>query len=266
MYDSYGRKIDYLRVSVTDRCNLRCSYCMPCGHFQTVDSQCILSFEEIVTVVRAAADQGIEKVRLTGGEPLVRRDIVDLVGRIAEVPGIRMVAMTTNGILMPQYAIPLKEAGLNGVNISLDTLDPQRFREVTGVGTLDSVIAGIMAARDAPIARIKINTVVAPDSREEDLTAIREFCERLGLHHQRIALYDLEQEKNDNHTLERPLPCAECNRIRLLANGVLKPCLHSNEEVPVDIRNPGESIRRAVALKPEYGTVCTNRSMVEIGG
>lgn len=266
MFDSYGRQIDYLRVSITDRCNLRCSYCMTCGHFHPVSRKRILSFEEILAVVRAGADLGINKVRLTGGEPLVRKNVVELVRSVAAVPGIHTVAMTTNGVLLPECARDLKEAGLNVVNISLDTLDPARYAAITGNGRLSRVIDGILAARDAGFERIKVNTVVAPETTEEEIEAIRKFCDEHGLLHQRIALYHLEAEKHDNHSLERPLPCSECNRVRLLSTGLLKPCLHSNEEVPLDLRNPAESLRRAIALKPEKGTVCTNRAMMEIGG
>jgi GTP 3',8-cyclase len=266
MFDTYGRQIDYLRVSVTDRCNLRCSYCMTCGHFHPVRNKPILSFEEILAVVRAGADLGINKIRLTGGEPLVRTDVVDLVRAIATVPGIRTVAMTTNGVLLPRYAGDLREAGLHVVNISLDTLDPVRYASITGNGRLQWVIDGILAARDAGFERIKINTVVAPETTDLEIEAIRAFCHEYGLLHQRIALYDLETEKHDNHNLERPLPCAECNRIRLLSTGLLKPCLHSNEEVPLNAQDPAESLRRAIELKPEHGSVCTNRSMMEIGG
>ena len=266
MFDSFGRRIDYLRISVTDRCNLRCSYCMPCGHFKPLTEQRILSYEEILAVVKAAARLGINKIRLTGGEPLTRRGVVNLVESIAEVPGIITIAMTTNGVLLPRYASALKAAGLNVVNISLDTMDPERFRRVTRGGQLQSVIDGILCARDAGIERIKVNTVVGPDTPHSELKAVQDFCSSHGLLHQRIALYSLESDKHDNHDCDRPLPCEECNRIRLLSTGILKPCLHSNQEVQLDPQNPGAGILRTVALKPERGTVCTNRSMVEIGG
>ncbi|TVR68403.1 MAG: radical SAM protein [Spirochaetaceae bacterium] len=266
MFDSFGRRIDYLRISITDRCNLRCTYCMPCGHFRPLVPQRILTLEEILDTVVAAADLGIRKIRLTGGEPLVRRGVVELVRSISAVPGIETVGITTNGILLARFARDLKEAGLKALNVSLDTLDPERFREVTQRGRVESVIAGIVAAREAGIERIKVNTVVGPETSEHDLAAIRAFCRRHGLIHQRIALYSLESDKHDNHECDRPLPCEECNRIRLLSTGLLKPCLHSNEEVQLDLANPAESLRRTVALKPERGTVCTNRSMIEIGG
>ena len=266
MFDSYGRQIDYLRISVTDRCNLRCTYCMPCGRFRPLTAQRILSFEEIVAAVNAAAELGITKVRLTGGEPLIRRGVVSLVRRIAVLPGILTVAMTTNGVLLQRYAAGLKAAGLTVVNVSLDTLNPETFARITRGGRLQSVIDGILCAREAGIDRIKVNTVVGPQTDTTDLAAVQQFCCDHGLIHQRIALYSLNSDKYDEHNCDRPLPCEECNRIRLLSTGILKPCLHSNQEVMLDPRNPKQSIVRAVALKPERGTVCTNRSMVEIGG
>ena len=266
MFDSCGRKIDYLRISLTEQCNLRCTYCMPAKGATPQPEQQVLSFAEIVSVVDAAAGLGITKVRLTGGEPLMRPGIVELVRLIAAVPGVLTVAMTTNGVLLAQYAAQLKQAGLDVVNVSMDTLDPLRFRRVTRVGRLQDVIDGILGARAAGIERIKVNTVVGADSREEDVAAVRSFCDAHGLIHQRIAQFNLKSGKDDDHDCDRPLRCEECNRIRMLSTGSLKPCLHSNEEVALDLRNPRDSIRRAVAMKPERGAVCTNRSMVAIGG
>ncbi len=266
MFDSYGRQIDYLRISLTEQCNLRCSYCMPVDGAKPRSALMPLSFDEIVSVIVAAAGLGITKVRLTGGEPLMRPGVVELVRLIASVPGILTVAMTTNGVLLGRYAAELKAAGLDVVNVSLDTLDPDRFRHLTRVGRLQEVIDGILSARAAGIERIKVNTVVGPDTPEEQVAAVRSFCDAHGLIHQRIALFSLESNKDDDHDCDRPLRCEDCNRIRLLSTGSLKPCLHSNEEVMLDPHNPGESIRRTVAMKPERGTVCTNRSMVQIGG
>lgn len=266
MYDSSGRQIDYLRVSLTDQCNLRCTYCMPPGGPTPRPTRALMSFDEIVSVVDAAAGLGITKIRFTGGEPLLRSGIVELVRMIASVPGILTVAMTTNGILLPRYAGGLKAAGLDVVNVSMDTLDPDRFRRLTRVGRIQDVVDGILAARAAGIERIKVNTVVGRDTLDDDVAAVRSFCDAHGFIHQRIAQYSLVTNKDDDHDCDRPLRCEDCNRIRLLSNGTLKPCLHANEEVVLDPRNPRESLRRAVAMKPERGTVCTVRSMVEIGG
>jgi len=167
--DRYGRLIDYLRVSVTDRCNLRCIYCMPEEGVQLCSHDEILRYEEIVAVVRAAAELGISKIRLTGGEPLVRLGIVDLVRELAAVPGIEDLAMTTNGTLLARYAADLAEAGLRRVNISLDTLQPARFRAITRRGDLRDTLAGIDAANSAGLTPVKINTVVMRGVNDDEV-------------------------------------------------------------------------------------------------
>lgn len=158
--DAYNRSISYLRISVTDRCNLRCIYCMPEEGIPLKPHSELLNFEEITKIVRAAASLGITKIRLTGGEPLTRKGIVDLVRMIASVPGIEDLAMTTNGVLLQHFAHKLKEAGLKRVNVSLDTLKPERFRRITRVGNLEDVLKGIEEARKAGLTPIKINMVV----------------------------------------------------------------------------------------------------------
>ncbi len=158
--DAYNRSISYLRISVTDRCNLRCIYCMPEEGIPLKPHHELLTFEEITRIVKAAASLGITKIRLTGGEPLTRKGIVDLVKMIASVPGIEDLAMTTNGILLPAFAYKLKEAGLKRVNVSLDTLKPERFRRITRIGNLEDVLKGIEEARKAGLTPIKINMVV----------------------------------------------------------------------------------------------------------
>lgn len=267
MRDSFGRTIDYLRISVTDKCNLRCTYCMPACGVAHLRHDEVLRIEQLLAVVRAAAELGVTKVRLTGGEPLVRRGILNLVRGTASTPGIRKVAMTTNGTLLPRNARPLKDAGLTHLNISIDTLDPERYALITRGGDVNDAIAGALAARAVGFEQIKINTVIGDGAADvEDQAALREFCRRNGFSLQRIAEYNLTEEKRDALQLERPLPCAECNRIRLLSTGVLKPCLHSNEEIPIDWDDLAGSLQRAVDAKPERGGVCTNRAMVEIGG
>src|SRR4051812_31441518 len=146
--DSFGRRHNNLRVSVTDRCNLRCTYCMP-EEVTFLDRTELLTFEEIARFVRVAASLGVDKVRLTGGEPLLRRDLHRLVAMIAAVPGIRDIGLTTNGLLLPQQARPLHDSGLRRINISLDTLDPGRFRLLARRDGLDLVLAGIEAAENA---------------------------------------------------------------------------------------------------------------------
>ena len=146
MKDSHGRTIDYLRISLTDRCNLRCIYCMPEEGVDQMSHEDILRIEEIEEAVAVAAQMGITRVRLTGGEPLVRKGVVDLIRSIKNTPGIEHIAMTTNGVLLPRMADELKEAGLSRVNISLDTLDPDQFAMITRRGKLEDTLAGIEAA------------------------------------------------------------------------------------------------------------------------
>ncbi len=160
MLDRFNRNIHYLRISVTDRCNLRCTYCMPEEGIKLIDKKDILSLEEIVNVVKIGAEKfGIRKIRLTGGEPLVRKGIVELVRQISSIDGIEECTMTTNGILLPGFADSLKKAGLKRVNISLDTMSPEKFRMITRGGDLEQVIEGIRAARSAGLTPVKINVV-----------------------------------------------------------------------------------------------------------
>jgi cyclic pyranopterin phosphate synthase len=167
-YDQHGRTIDYLRISVTDRCNLRCRYCMPASGVASKPHDAMLSLEEMARVVRVAAGEGFSHIRLTGGEPLVRLGICDLVRDLVATPGIEKVAMTTNGILLPKFAGQLAEAGLERVNISLDTLDAGRFAWITRGGKIEDVFAGIDAALAVGFKPVKINAVVVR-SLEQDL-------------------------------------------------------------------------------------------------
>ena len=157
MLDRYGRVINYLRISVTDRCNLRCCYCMPEG-VQDVGMKNILTFEEIWEIVRTGVSLGITHIRITGGEPLVRKGCVNLIRGIREIPGVETITMTTNGVLLGNYAKQLKEAGVDGVNISLDTLDPEEFFKITGKRELQEVLAGTRAAKTAGLP-VKLNAV-----------------------------------------------------------------------------------------------------------
>lgn len=169
LVDSLGRSITYLRISLTDRCNLRCAYCMPAGGLDWIPKDDLLSDDEIVRVVRAAAGLGIEKVRLTGGEPLVRPGIVDFVKQISTIPGIEDIGLTTNGILLDKLAGPLAQAGLRRVNISLDTLKPERFRKITRFGAFDRTWHGILAAEQAGLSPIKLNAVIIRCVNDDEL-------------------------------------------------------------------------------------------------
>jgi len=180
--DAYRREINYLRVSVTDRCNLRCVYCMPPEGVKPASHSEILSFEEIEKVVRAAAVIGVRKVRLTGGEPLVRRGIEELVRQLAAVPGIDDLALTTNGLLLPEKARLLKEAGLRRVNISLDSLVPERYREITRGGDLAGALAGVQAALEEGLHPVKINTVVIRGFNEDEVVEMARLTLKQPLH------------------------------------------------------------------------------------
>ncbi|GAB4110035.1 MAG: GTP 3',8-cyclase MoaA [Roseiflexaceae bacterium] len=174
-HDSYGRRIDYLRISLTDRCNMRCVYCMPETGMKYMPRQDLLSTAELLMVVRAAAAAGFRKIRLTGGEPTLRPDLVEIVREIKSTPGIEHVAMTTNALRLGQLARPLREAGLDRVNISIDTLDADRFRMMTRGGRFEQVWAGIQAAHDVGLAPIKLNSVIVRgmnDGEVADLAAL----------------------------------------------------------------------------------------------
>jgi cyclic pyranopterin phosphate synthase len=265
MYDSFNRGIDYLRISVTDKCNLRCTYCLPEEGVPTRRHEEFLSHERIVEVVASAVRLGLTKIRLTGGEPLVKRGIVDLVAMIRAVPGVRHLAMTTNGTLLSELAAPLRRAGLDSLNISLDTLDPERYRRLTRWGTLADVLAGLEAALREGFP-LKINMVVLEDTAEGEIERMRAFCRTKGARLQLINHFALTREKHDQYLFDRPPRCKSCNKIRLLADGQLKPCLHSDLEIPLDPADIEGSLRRTILAKPENGCVCTNRSMAQIGG
>ncbi len=182
LIDLYGRKHEYLRISVTDRCNLRCLYCMGPEGVQLIPHHRILTYEEILEVVKAGAAQGITRVRLTGGEPLVRKGLPSLVEQIAGVPGITDLSMTTNGILLPDLARPLKEAGLRRVNISLDSLKPAVYRRITRCGELGQVLSGIKAAREAGLKPIKINIVLMKGINHREVPAFLKLAQEQELH------------------------------------------------------------------------------------
>lgn len=323
--DAFNRPISYLRVSVTDRCNLRCIYCMPPEGVPTRRHEEILRYEEFEKVVRAASSLGISKVRLTGGEPLVRKGILDLVHRLASIQGIDDLAMTTNGTLLARWAYDLKEAGLKRVNVSLDTLRPERFRLITRLGNLSDVLEGIEVARRAGLTPIKINTVVIRGMNEDEVVDFARltldgdwhirFIELMPIGRQlssdsrfvsagevrrRIesALGKLEPAKmgvgggparyyrlrGARGTIGFITPisehfCYRCNRLRLTADGRLRPCLLSDYEI--DLRSPlrrGAGIEEIRALivegigsKPPHHRLSemvrpSRRAMSEIGG
>lgn len=181
MKDSLGRHIHYLRVSVTDRCNLRCKYCMPAEGVEFIPHDEILRYEEIVRLVRIMAGLGVNRVRLTGGEPLVRKGLPELVESLKAIDGIDYVALTTNGLLLPEQADSLKRSGLDAVNISIDTLDPQRFAALTGKDALDAALAGLEKALAVGFSTVKVNCVLSPDSTRDDWLGVATLADRYGI-------------------------------------------------------------------------------------
>jgi GTP 3',8-cyclase len=265
MFDHYQRRIDYLRISVTDKCNLRCVYCMPPQGVPLKLHDDMLSFEEITEFTRVAVASGMTKVRLTGGEPLVRRGIVDLVAMLAGIEGIADLAMTTNGTLLAPLAADLAAAGLQRVNISLDTLDKARYTSLTRGGHIEDVLAGIEAARRAGLTPVKLNCVVRKSPDEPDASGVAAFARQHDHQVRFIPCMDLA-----SGVFHRVLggdggDCAHCNRLRLSCDGKLRPCLFNDLSFDVRALGARESLRRAVAAKPAAG--CRSHTgMHAIGG
>lgn len=178
MKDSFGRVINYLRISVTDRCNLRCKYCMPEKGISKLCHEDILTLEEIYEITKVFVELGINKVRFTGGEPLARKGLVDLIAKISKLEGVKDLAMTTNGILLKDHAKELKEAGLNRVNVSLDTLDEEKYRTITRGGKLKDVLEGIEEAKKIGLAPIKINTVLIGGFNDDEIESLVSLTEK----------------------------------------------------------------------------------------
>ena len=266
LVDPFGRSINYLRISVTDRCNLRCEYCMPASGVKLLDHAAILSFEEITEVARIAVGLGCSKLRITGGEPLVRLQLEVLVGMLAAIPGVDDLSMTTNGVLLPEMAPALAMAGLCRVNISLDTLDSTRYREITRGGDVRQVLAGIDAARQAGLTPIKLNCVVRESSTEPDAQALASFAQDQGLEIRFIkrmvfstGTFSLVEGGEGGH-------CACCSRLRLSSDGYIRPCLFSDLAFSVRELGAARALAEAVRCKPEAGGPCTHDWIHGIGG
>lgn len=266
MFDRYNRDIDYLRISVTDRCNLRCTYCMPAEGIQLIRHEDILSFDEITEVARIAVEMGVRKVRITGGEPLVRKGIVNLVKMIAEIPGVDDLSMTTNGILLAQFAEQLKEAGLHRINVSLDTLDPEKYSLITRGGNVDDVLSGLMKAAETGFSPIKINCVTGEMTDDSDAIAVRAYGEKNGFQVRFIRQMDLAT--GEFYIVEggEGGNCRMCNRLRLTSNGMIKPCLFN--AIGYNVRELGarEAILRAIDNKPRCGTFNPDEEFYQLGG
>lgn len=266
MFDNFNRRISYLRVSVTDRCNLRCTYCMPCEGVQLLDHNDILTFEEITSTVKAGVKLGIEKVRLTGGEPLVRKGITNLVSMLSQIAGINDLSLTTNGQLLGKFAQPLADAGLKRVNVSLDTMDPDIYRQMSRGGEIEPVLIGIDAARKAGLLPIKINCVINGSAGDKDAVDVAAFCAVNDL--QIRYIHQMNLESGDFSVVEGGDggDCSVCNRLRLTANGMIKPCLFNDLEYNVRELGPEEAFRLALGNKPACGTNNMLGKFYNIGG
>lgn len=266
MFDQYNRLINYLRISVTDRCNLRCEYCMPAEGIQLMSHTDILSYEEMFEVVKVGVSLGISKVRITGGEPLVRKGIVSFVEMLSSLSEIRDLGMTTNGILLEKFAHDLATAGLHRVNVSLDTMDTDRFRQITRGGDINAVFRGIEAAQNAGLHPIKINTVIRKNREEPDAVAVKEYCEKNNLEIRYIHVMELSKGEFSVVEGGEGGDCANCNRLRLTANGMITPCLFSNRKYNVRELGAEEAFHQALSNKPACGTVNEVGQFYNIGG
>ena len=314
MMDQYGRTIDYLRLSVTDLCNYRCRYCMPAEGVEKGPHGSVLTVEELVEIGEAAVKLGVRKIRLTGGEPLVRRGILDICRGLRAIPELKELCLTTNGSLLPELAQPLREAGVDRLNISLDTLKPERFQEITRRGTLDEVMKGIRAAEDAGFQNLKLDTVLMGGVNDDE---IGDFLALTMEHPWEVRFIELmamgpcaawpkerflpvtevlrrfpqlEKIRPNGVARRYRLPgavgtagliapvsyefCGDCRRIRVTADGRLKGCLHSREEIPLRGLHGDaltEALRRGILQKPRQHHLTehasdTPRTMNQIGG
>jgi cyclic pyranopterin phosphate synthase len=239
---------------------------MPKGDIQLIPRENIMSFEEIVEVVRIAVKLGIDKFRLTGGEPLLREGVVDLVAMISSLEGVNDLAMTTNGILLGKYAARLKQAGLKRVNISLDTVDAKKFSQITLGGKLEDVLAGITAARENKLEPIKINCVVNNSSAEDDARDVAAFCSKNRLEVRFIRKMDLREGKFAAVEGGSGGVCAKCNRLRLTSDGMIRPCLFDEQQFSVREMGAEQALLSALSLKPLAGKLNRKSKFYSIGG
>lgn len=329
MKDGFNREIRYIRISLTELCNFRCRYCMPEEGICKKRHEDMMTEEEMLSAVKVATKLGINKIRLTGGEPLVKKNIVDIVSKIREIDGVDEICLTTNGSYLSKYAKDLKVAGLDRINISLDTLDKDKFRYMTRIGNLDDTLEGIDAALKENFKKVKINTVLIGGFNDDEIVDIASLTFKQNTDVRFIELmpmydggdfgkeafvpyskvidkikeaykgkYDddkiIEKVSGDNSSVAKlykisgakaciglisPVSnhfCAECNRIRLTADGKLKPCLHSSCEISIKGLSEAEMVekfREAILSKPEKHDVLSyksrskaRRNMNEIGG
>ena len=246
--------------------DLLVSASMPEEGVALIQHKDILTFEEIVEVVKYAVAMGVFKIRLTGGEPLVRKGIVDLVRLIANIPEIKDLSMTTNGILLDKYAQELKMAGLMRVNISLDTLDPEQYTYITRGGNIEDVFRGIKVAKEVGFSPIKLNAVVKGHSRTPEADALRQYAAQEGLEVRFIKQMSLEDGSFSVVEGGEGGNCQFCNRLRLTANGIIKPCLFNDLGYSVKEMGPREALYSAIRNKPECGTQNSSGEFYNIGG
>ncbi len=317
MKDGFGREIRYLRISVTELCNLRCRYCMP---EEGVEKRCheeMLTEEETVSAARAAVSLGVDKIRITGGEPLVKKNIISLCEKIGAIDGLRELCITTNGTLLPRLAEPLRKAGVKRVNLSLDTLDAEKYAYITRRGTLDLALKGLEAALEAGFDKVKINAVLIGGFNDDEVPALAELTRRYPVDVRFIELMPMEGNRDFGPDAFIPytrvlealpeaeplgkeggvaklyrLPgalgsiglisplgdhfCGTCDRLRLLADGKLKPCLHAPAEYSIKgmtEEKMRETMASVILKKPRWHGVLNyenrsgaGRTMNEIGG
>jgi len=239
---------------------------MPEEGIKLINHEDILSFETIVWFTKCAVEMGISKVRLTGGEPLVRKGIINLVKMLSAIDGIKDFSMTTNAILLPEFAEDLKLAGLQRINISLDTIDPKKYEKITRGGNIQDVFNGIEAAKKAKLLPIKINCVIKNSIDEPDAISVKKYCDNNDLEARFIYEMDIEKGKFGIVHGGNGGDCANCNRLRLTSNGFLKPCLFN--DISVNIRKTGyhEALRFAIEHKPECGYKSSTHKFYNIGG
>jgi len=264
--DRFNRHINYLRISVTDRCNLRCRYCMPEEGIQLIKHEDILSYDEITSFTRIAVASGITKVRITGGEPLVRKNITALVSMIASIDGVADLSMTTNGVLLAEYARSLADAGLMRVNVSLDTLNHEKFNYITRGGQIENVLKGIEAAQEAGLTPVKINCVIKTSPDEDDAVSVAEYGMKHGLDVRFIREMDLAGGRFSVVHGGAGGHCAKCNRLRLTPEGIVKPCLFNDAGFRIREMGAEEAIKQALNAKPECGTINNQNGFYNIGG
>lgn len=322
MKDTYGRKIEYMRISLTEKCNLRCRYCMPSEGVDVKKHEDMLTEEELLTICKVAAKNGVKKFRLTGGEPLVKKNFLDICRKIKQIDGVEELCITTNGSLLSQFSKELKEIGVDRINISLDTLDKEKFKYITRIGNFDDTLDGIKSALDAGFKKIKINTVLIGGFNDDEILDFVNLTKKYHIDVRFIELmpmYDsgdfkkeafIPNEKvlevldnnnvkykeiervdsitgkpSDNGTaklykidgalgnigLISPLShsfCVTCNRVRLTADGKLKPCLHSNQEINIKGLNEEEmdaKFKEAILAKPAEHDYLSSESRTKAG-